>query len=106
MAAASAMKAATKASVRSAVEASAMHTAPETTVHTSPKTGPAAEGVLVCYAAVVKSAECAGVAAWRHVRRSEATIGSMVEVASEIVATSEIVAVSEVLAAVDKGMAP
>ena len=56
--------------------------------------------MLVCHAAVVESAECAGVAARLHVRRSEAAIGSMVEVASEIVVTSEIVAM------VEKGMAP
>jgi hypothetical protein len=74
--------------------------APETAVHTSAEAGLAAEGVLVCHAAVVESAECAGVAAPLYVRRSEATIGSMVEVASEIVATSEIVAM------VEKGMAP
>jgi hypothetical protein len=76
------------------------HAAYETTVHTSAETGLAAEGVLGYHAAVVESAECAGVAARLHVRRSEATIGSMVEVASEIVATSEIVVM------VEKGMAP
>jgi hypothetical protein len=76
------------------------HAAPETAMHTSAEAGPAAEGVLVCHAAMVESAECAGVAAPLHVRRSEATIGSMVEVASEIVATSEIVVM------VEKGMAP
>jgi hypothetical protein len=80
--------------------------APETAVHTSAEAGLAAEGMLVCHAAVVESAECAGVAAPLHVRRSEATIGSMVEVASEIVATSEIVVISEMCAAVEKDMAP
>jgi hypothetical protein len=79
--------------------------APETAVHTSAEAGLAAEGMLVCHA-VVESAECAGVAAPLHVRRSEATIGSMVEVASEIVITSEIVAISEMCAAVEKDMAP
>ena len=58
------------------------------------------------HAAVVESAECAGVAAPLHVRRSEATIGSMVEVASEIVAISEIVVTSEIVVMVEKGMAP
>ena len=72
----------------------------ETTVHTSTEAGPAAEGVLVYHAAVVESGECAGVAARLHVRRDKSTIGSMVEVASEIVVTSEIVAM------VEKGMAP
>jgi BRCT domain type II-containing protein len=80
--------------------ASAHAASSETAMHTSAEAGPAAEGVLVCHAAVVESAECAGVAAPLHVRRSEATIGSMVEVASEIVATSEIVVM------VEKGMAP
>jgi hypothetical protein len=74
--------------------------APETAVHTSAEAGLAAEGMLVCHAAVVESAECAGVAAPLHVRRSEATIGSMVEVASEIVV------ISEMCAAVEKDMAP
>jgi hypothetical protein len=50
--------------------------APETAVHTSAEAGLAAEGMLVCHAAVVESAECAGVAAPLHVRRSEATIGA------------------------------
>ena len=80
---------------------------PETAVHTSPEAGLAAEGVLVCHAAVVESAECAGVAALLHVRRSEATVGSMVEVilvASEIVAV-EIAAVGESVAVVEKSMA-
>src|SRR4030095_12881154 len=86
----------------------ATHATPETTMYTSPKTGLAAEGVLVCHAAVVESAECAGVAARLYVRRSEATIGSMVEVilvASEIVAV-EIPAVGESVAAGEKKMAP
>src|SRR5262245_15181342 len=122
MAAASALKAAAKASVRSSVEASAMqtaysaathaassatnHAASEITVHTSPEAGLAAEGVLVCHAAVVESAECAGVTASLHVRRSKATIGSMVEVilvAPEIVAV-EIAAVGESVVVVEKSM--
>jgi hypothetical protein len=105
MAAASAMKAATKASVRS-VEASATHVTASAAIHTSPEAGLAAEGVLVCYAAVVESAECAGVAVPLHVRRSEATIGSMVEVilvASEIVTVE--IAVGESVAVIEKSMA-
>jgi hypothetical protein len=47
-------------------------------VHTS-EAGLAAEGVLVYHAAVVESAECAGVAARLHVWRGESAIGSMVE---------------------------
>ena len=95
--------------LRSTAEAPATHATAETAVrfaseaaamHTSAEAGLAAEGVLGYHAAVVESAECAGVAAPLHVRRSEATIGSMVEVASEIVATSEIVVM------VEKGMAP
>jgi hypothetical protein len=89
-----------------AAASAATHAAPDTAMHTSPDAGLAAEGVLVCRAAVVESAECAGVAAPFYVRRSESTIGSMVEVASEIVATSEIVAISEIVAMVEKGMAP
>jgi hypothetical protein len=100
------MKAAASAAMHAASE-SAVCPAPETAgMHASTQAGLAAERVLVCHAAMVESAECAGVAAPFHVRRTEAAIGSMVEMASEIVATSEIVAVSEVLAAVDKGMAP
>ena len=102
------MKAATKTSVRAAVEASATRPVRETaTVHTSPEAGLAAEGVLVCHAAVVESAECAGSAALLHVRRSESTVGSMVRVilvASEIV-TVEIAAVGESVAVVEKSMA-
>jgi hypothetical protein len=86
--------------VAAAATHAASEPAPETAVHTSAEAGLAAEGMLVCHAAVVESAECAGVAAPLHVRRSEATIGSMVEVASEIVVTSEIVVM------VEKGMAP
>ena len=63
--------------------------------------------MLVCHAAVVESAECAGVAAPLHVWRGESAIGSMVEViivASEIV-TVEIAAVDESVAVVEKSMA-
>jgi len=59
MPAASAMKAATKATAPTA-SSSATHAARET-VHT-PETGLAAEGVLVCHAAVVESAKCTGTA--------------------------------------------
>ena len=59
-------------------------------MHTSPEAGLAAEGVLGYHAAVVESAECAGVAARLHVRRGESAIGSMVEL---ILAASEIVTV-------------
>ena len=59
--------------------AATTHAAPETTVHTSSEAGLPAEGVLVCHAAVVESAECAGVAALLHVRHDESAIGSMVE---------------------------
>jgi hypothetical protein len=48
-------------------------------MHTSAEAGLAAEGVLVYHAAVVESAEGAGVAARLHVRRDESAIGSMVE---------------------------
>ena len=82
------MKAATKTSVRAAVEASATHAASEPAVcparetaamHASAEAGLAAEGVLVCHAAVVESAECAWAAAPLHVRHDESAIGSMVE---------------------------
>ena len=104
MPAASAMKATTKATAPTASKPP-MRAAPETTVHTSPEAGLPAEGVLGYHAAVVKSAERAGVTALRHVGRSEATIGSMVEITSEIV-TMEIAAVVESVAMVEKGMAP
>ena len=104
MASSAATHAASSAATHAAPETA--HAAPETAMHASADAGPAAEGVLVCHAAVVESAECAGVAARLHVRRSEATIGSMVEVASEIVVTSEIVATSEIVVMVEKGMAP
>jgi hypothetical protein len=55
------------------------HAAHETTAHASAEAGLAAEGVLGYHAAVVKSAECAGVAAPLHVRCDESAIGSMVE---------------------------
>src|SRR5258705_5115889 len=69
---ASATHATAETAVRFASEAAAMHTSAEA--------GLAAEGVLVDHATVVESAECAGVAAPLHVRRSESTIGSMVQV--------------------------
>jgi hypothetical protein len=96
----STMPAAAKPTTHAPASATTHAAAPETAMHTSAEAGLAAEGVLGYHAAVVESAECAGVAARLHVRRGEATIGSMVEVASEIVATSEIVVM------VEKGMAP
>jgi len=98
--------AAAKPTTHAPASATTHAAAPETAMHTSAEAGLAAEGVLVYHAAVVESAECAGVAARLHVRRGEATIGSMVEVASEIVATSEIVITSEIVVMVEKGMAP
>jgi hypothetical protein len=94
------MPTASKSPMPAAAKPTTHAAAHETAVHTSAEAGLAAEGVLVYHAAVVESAECAGVAARLHVRRSEAAIGSMVEVASEIVVTSEIVVM------VEKGMAP
>jgi hypothetical protein len=92
--------AAPETTTHAAASATAHAASSETAMHTSAEAGPAAEGVLVCHAAVVESAECAGVAAPLHMRRGEASIGSMVEVASEIVVTSEIVVM------VEKDMAP
>jgi hypothetical protein len=61
------------------------HAAPnETAMHASTDAGPAAEGVLIYHAAVVESAECAGVAARLHVWRGESAIGSMVEYSGSI----------------------
>jgi hypothetical protein len=68
-----------------ATHAAASETAPvyparkPAAMHTSAEAGLAAEGVLVYHAAVVESAEGAGVAARLHVRRDESAIGSMVE---------------------------
>ena len=47
-------------------------------MHTSAEAGLAAEGVLVCHAAVVESAECAGALTGFHVRRDEPAIGAVV----------------------------
>jgi hypothetical protein len=76
---------ATETAARSAGEASAIHTATEA--------GLAAEGVLVCHAAVVESAECAGVTAPLLVRRDESAIGSMVKTSKIILMTSKTSAV-------------
>src|SRR4029077_2297431 len=76
--------AAAKPTTHAPASATTHAAAPETAMHASAEAGLAAEGVLGYHAAVVESAECAGVAARLHVRRGEATIGSMVEVASEI----------------------
>jgi hypothetical protein len=62
-----------------AAASGATHATHETAMHTSAEAGLAAEGVLVYHAAVVESAEGAGVAARLHVRRDESAIGSMVE---------------------------
>jgi len=98
-AAETATHATTETAVRFASEAAAMHTSAEA--------GLAAEGVLVDHATVVESAECAGVAAPLHVRRSESTIGSMVEVilVAIKIATVEIAAVGKSVTVVKKGMA-
>ena len=107
---------AAETALRSTAEASAVHGAAETAVrsaseasamHTSAEAGLAAEGVLVDHATVVESAECAGVAAPLHVRRSESTIGSMVEVilVAIKIATVEIAAVGKSVTMVKKGMA-
>ena len=77
-ASATTMRAASKTAMYATASA-ATHAAPETTVHTSTEAGLPAEGVLVYHAAVVESAECAGVAARLHVRRDKSAIGSMVE---------------------------
>ena len=82
---AAAVTAATETAARSAGEASAIHTATEA--------GLAAEGVLVCHAAVVESAECAGVTAPLLVRRDESAIGSMVKTSKIILMTSKTSAV-------------
>jgi hypothetical protein len=65
---------ATASSTTTHATAATAHAAPETAMHASADAGPAAEGVLVCHAAVVESAECAGVAAPLHVRRDESAI--------------------------------
>ena len=62
---------AAKTAARSAGEASTMRTAAEA--------GLAAEGVLICHAAVVESTECARALARFHVRRGEPAISSMVD---------------------------
>ena len=94
--------------MHAASEPAPTHAAPdETAMHASADAGLTAEGVLIYHAAVVESAECAGVAARLHVRRGESAIGSMVEVilvASEIVAV-EIAAVGESVAVVEKSVA-
>jgi hypothetical protein len=69
--------------------AATAHATPETAMHASAEAGLAAEGVLVYRAAVVESAECAGVAAPLNVRRDESAIGSMVETPKIIVMTSK-----------------
>src|SRR5580765_286312 len=96
---ASAVHGAAETAMRSAGEAAAMHTSAEA--------GLAAEGVLVDHATVVESAECAGVAAPFHVRRSESTIGSMVEVilVAIKIATVEIAAVGKSVTVGEKSMA-
>jgi hypothetical protein len=65
--------------MHAASEPAPTHAAYETAMHTSAEARLAAEGVLGYHAAVVESAECAGVAAPLHVRCDESAIGSMVE---------------------------
>jgi hypothetical protein len=100
---------------RAASSATAHAAAPETATHTSTEAGPAAKGMLVYHAAVVESAECAGVAAQLHVRRDESAIGSMVEYSGSIAlrATPKIIlmtskpsAETESVPVVDKGGTP
>ena len=99
--------AATEAAVHSARNTAAMHASAEA--------GLAAEGVLVYHTAMFKTVECAGVAAWRQVRRDESTVGAMIgwfgsialgATAKAILTTSKTSAGTKTLRVVNKGVAP
>jgi hypothetical protein len=98
------------ASTTTHATAATAHAAPETAMYASAEAGLAAEGVLVYRAAVVESAECAGVAAPLHVRRGESAIGSMVETPKIILMTSKTLMTSkpsaETVPAVYKSVTP
>ena len=106
---------ASSAAMPTAASATA-HAAPdETAMHASAEAGLAAEGVLVYHTAMFKTVECAGVAAWRQVRRDESTVGAMIgwfgsialgATAKAILTTSKTSAGTKALRVVNKGVAP
>src|SRR5713101_1799479 len=105
----------TASSTTHAASAATMPNASSAAMHASAEAGLAAEGVLVCDAAMVKAVERAGVAAWRHVRRDESTVGAMIgwfgsialgATAKIILMTSKTSAGTKSVTVVHKGVAP
>src|ERR1700756_3873810 len=53
-------------------------------MHASAEAGLATERVLGYHAAMVKAVKRAGAVAWRHVRRDESTVGTMIECSGSV----------------------